>query len=241
MLRFFRKIRQSLLQSGQTAKYLKYAIGEIVLVVIGILIALQINNWNENRILERKELTLLREMQSNIQEDLQDIDFNLEGTAMRLNASEIVLRVMDEKLPYHDSLRPHFGQLIGSFQLTENTAAFDNLSSIGFDLVRNDSLRASITRLYSNRYAYLRNLEMEMQAPFLLDQLMPAYRERFTTEVFWESARPNDLQALYSDKPFREQLVFHIFIFKYMHRMYTDIKSEVESLRVQIGRELERR
>ena len=49
MIKFFRKIRQNLLSEGKTGKYLKYAIGEIVLVVIGILIALQINNWNEKR------------------------------------------------------------------------------------------------------------------------------------------------------------------------------------------------
>ncbi|PWH82679.1 hypothetical protein DIS18_10610 [Algibacter marinivivus] len=49
MIKFFRKIRKNLLTEGKTGKYFKYAIGEIVLVVIGILIALQINNWNENR------------------------------------------------------------------------------------------------------------------------------------------------------------------------------------------------
>ena len=49
MIKFFRKIRQKLLSENKIGKYLTYAIGEIVLVVIGILIALQINNWNENR------------------------------------------------------------------------------------------------------------------------------------------------------------------------------------------------
>jgi len=49
MIKFFRKIRQNLLIENKTGKYFKYAIGEIILVVIGILIALQINNWNENR------------------------------------------------------------------------------------------------------------------------------------------------------------------------------------------------
>jgi len=48
MIKFFRKIRQNLLRENKTGKYFKYAIGEITLVVIGILIALQINNWNEN-------------------------------------------------------------------------------------------------------------------------------------------------------------------------------------------------
>jgi len=53
MIKFFRKIRQNLLMENKTGKYFKYAIGEIVLVVIGILIALQINNWNENQKLEK--------------------------------------------------------------------------------------------------------------------------------------------------------------------------------------------
>lgn len=49
MLVFFRKIRQKLLSQNRVTQYLAYAIGEIILVVIGILIALQVNNWNENR------------------------------------------------------------------------------------------------------------------------------------------------------------------------------------------------
>lgn len=55
MFKFFRKIRRSLLAAGKTRQYVKYALGEIALVVIGILIALQINNWNQNRIDEKNE------------------------------------------------------------------------------------------------------------------------------------------------------------------------------------------
>jgi hypothetical protein len=55
MIKFFRKIRQNSLTQGKTGQYFKYAIGEIVLVVIGILIALQINNWNQNRINDKYE------------------------------------------------------------------------------------------------------------------------------------------------------------------------------------------
>ena len=58
MIKFFRKIRQQLLVENKTGKYLSYAIGEIVLVVIGILIALQINDWNQHRLnkIEKREI-----------------------------------------------------------------------------------------------------------------------------------------------------------------------------------------
>ena len=64
MIKFFRKIRQNLLSEGKTGKYLKYAIGEIVLVVIGILIALSINNWNNNQQDKRTEQATLKALLS---------------------------------------------------------------------------------------------------------------------------------------------------------------------------------
>jgi hypothetical protein len=66
MIKFFRKIRQNLLSEGKTGKYFKYAFGEIVLVVIGILIALQINNWNENRKDSIEEKVILENLLENL-------------------------------------------------------------------------------------------------------------------------------------------------------------------------------
>tara|TARA_B110000902_G_scaffold186472_2_gene211077 strand:+ start:2030 stop:2242 length:213 start_codon:yes stop_codon:yes gene_type:complete len=59
MIKLFRKIRYNLMEKNKTGKYFKYAIGEIVLVVIGIIIALQINNWNENRTKLKEEQNII--------------------------------------------------------------------------------------------------------------------------------------------------------------------------------------
>lgn len=69
MIKFFRKIRKNLISQGKTANYLKYAIGEIVLVVIGILIALQINTWNENRKLNVTTIEYVENLKSDIVQD----------------------------------------------------------------------------------------------------------------------------------------------------------------------------
>ena len=67
MIKFFRKIRQNLLSEGKTGKYLKYAVGEIILVVIGILIALQLNEWNDHR----KQLKLEKEYYCRLLDDVR--------------------------------------------------------------------------------------------------------------------------------------------------------------------------
>jgi hypothetical protein len=81
MIKFFRKIRQKLLSEGKTAKYLKYAFGEIILVVIGILIALTINNWNENRIAKKSEKGQL----INLVQDLKLDSLHFDATLKRIN------------------------------------------------------------------------------------------------------------------------------------------------------------
>ncbi|MBT8395053.1 MAG: hypothetical protein KJN66_09415 [Bacteroidia bacterium] len=73
MIKFFRKIRQNLLSQGKTGKYFKYAIGEILLVVIGILIALQVNNWNEKRKIEKQFKVTLDQLYTSINVDLNII------------------------------------------------------------------------------------------------------------------------------------------------------------------------
>ena len=77
MIKFFRHIRRKLLEQNQMGKYFKYAIGEIILVVIGILIALQINNWNEKRKDEAKLQTILLKIKEDLKGDLLVVNNNL--------------------------------------------------------------------------------------------------------------------------------------------------------------------
>ena len=74
MLKFFRQIRQSLLSQGKSGKYLRYAVGEIILVVIGILIALQVNNWNEKRKSEAAQNQLLLKLVDDLKQDIYFFD-----------------------------------------------------------------------------------------------------------------------------------------------------------------------
>ena len=74
MIKFFRKIRQNLLSQGRTGKYLKYAFGEILLVVIGILIALQVSNWNKKRIDSDSEKEALFDLNTEIKSNIKALE-----------------------------------------------------------------------------------------------------------------------------------------------------------------------
>jgi hypothetical protein len=148
MIKFFRKIRYDLMEKNKTGKYLKYALGEIILVVIGILIALQINNWNENKKRTASEVKHLKELKSDIIETLKDAkrDVNLYR-----NDIQSIIYLQDfffNKIAYHDSLAYHFYRSVEHYQLYSKTSAFESIKSIGLDIISNDSLRLGITDFY---------------------------------------------------------------------------------------------
>lgn len=91
MLQFFRKIRKSLIDSGSAQKYMLYALGEILLVVIGILIALQINNWNIERQDRKEELEILKDLQ-------RDFRANLSYTQDQLGRQKLIVEKSDSLL-----------------------------------------------------------------------------------------------------------------------------------------------
>ncbi len=89
MIKFFRKIRYDLMNQNKTSKYLKYAIGEIILVVIGILIALQINNWNEKQKLDSKTQDYYAQLLDDLNSDIMAAKQTIEKFNNYLNAYEV--------------------------------------------------------------------------------------------------------------------------------------------------------
>ena len=93
MIKFFRKIRQNLIMENNTSKYFKYAIGEIILVVIGILIALQINNWNENRKNASKEKAILTNIHKEFIKNKKQLDSVVYRHKLSLNYCNKVIEL----------------------------------------------------------------------------------------------------------------------------------------------------
>ena len=96
MIKFFRKIRQNLLMENKTSKYFKYAIGEIILVVIGILIALQVNNWNENISKLKAQNKTIENLNLELKGNLIKLDSTIRLSELSINSSDNLLASMND-------------------------------------------------------------------------------------------------------------------------------------------------
>ncbi len=156
------------MEQNKTGRYLKYAFGEIVLVVIGILIALQLNNWNEHRKLKTEEIKILTEMKSALESDGIDIQANIREHELAANSCTILGRAIAEGLPYHDSLSIHFSRALNTTRFVHTSGPYETLKIKGPDLVENDSLRLLLSDYYDKWVGYQINLQNNSSRDFEL-------------------------------------------------------------------------
>lgn len=149
MLRFFRQLRHRLLTHHKISKYLLYAIGEIVLVVIGILIALQVNNWNEDKKERRQEATYLTRLLEDFQRDSLSLAGSIRLTGFKVGQAEDLLGQFQESSKIQDSVRFVYDAFLvgrgGSFR--PYIPSYQKLIVSGnINTVQNDSITAMIAR-----------------------------------------------------------------------------------------------
>ncbi len=152
MIKFFRRIRKKLLSENKLSQYFLYAVGEILLVVLGILIAVQINNWSANKKELQLENKMLKEIKIALESDLDDISFNFDYQKDILKSQNTILEWLKSDKPYSDSLSRHFFKVVDGTSFLANYGSYETLKGIGVQLIKDDSLRKAILELYELRY-----------------------------------------------------------------------------------------
>lgn len=239
MIKFFRKIRQQLMAENKVTKYFLYAFGEVVLVVIGILIALLINSWYtdiQQRKIEKKYLT---EIRNNLLSDLVDIDFNLNFNKARLKSNKVVLQFLNREIPYSDSLTFHLANIMYTTRTLANTSAYENVKSRGLEIISNDSLRQTITKLYSFHFHNAIDFETQDDHALQYGVVIPEAMKALNIIVPWQKAEPINREQLLSNYSFKNAVSSNIHLREYMLNTYRALKRNVEKCIRQIDRELE--
>lgn len=152
MLKFFRKIRQRLLTENKFSKYLIYAIGEIILVVIGILIALQINNWNEDRKDLGKGYEIMKEIKENLEFNNVEFSKEIKEEQSVIHSIDIVLENLKLNQGDHDSLGFHYLNVAYWPTFVKKSSGYENLKAQGVEIIKSTTLRKAIIDLYESKY-----------------------------------------------------------------------------------------
>lgn len=126
MIRFFRSLKSNLIRNGKIGKYLAYALGEIVLVVIGIILAVQINNWIENERRQDLQVQILREIQKNLEGDLAEVTEELENYMMMKRCDSILIAAEQQHLPFTDTLAQYAYALEISGHMNPTLSGYEN-------------------------------------------------------------------------------------------------------------------
>lgn len=192
MIRFFRKIRHKLLVEGKLKSYTVYAIGEIFLVVVGILIALQINNWNQGRKDRITEIVLLKELQENLRLEGESLTEILGGVERSLNAVEELVGFGSVDPIPEDLFKLRAGEITVYFVFFPIDSAFETLSASGVS-VSDLKLKSRLAKYYGNQQelflSHLANSER-----FFKQRMEDFFLHYFESVKPFEEAIPFDLK-----------------------------------------------
>ena len=236
MIQFFRKIRQNLLSEGKTRKYLKYAFGEIVLVVIGILIALGINNWNEQVKLNKSINDHLEILEQNIIEDqIQLKELKLNISERKLSADSAMLQMMTLE-PIDIQLKKYLIMLYQEFQFSPNTNAIETINQSNEIPSLNSELRTAILDYYAlidrtKEREHISNTQIQTKyEPYLNEQYPTIFQKNnkwdFVAKYYKKDPRPTsmiDNDKFLNDKTLETLLVSRYYQSLALEKFYEDL------------------
>jgi len=247
MARIFNSIRQRLLKENRLTRYLVYAIGEIVLVVIGIMIALQLNTRKEDRKSTVIERNILEEIRNGLDKDLSDIEHNRKGHTNGIRSCTYWNDVLQGQEVNRDSVAFYYWYLTRNFTLAQNTASYESLKSRGLELITNDELRLHITTLYEVEYVPMKNLEENYQETQFHDNYFNAINRIISPALVFDGE--GELVSLKTplvlDENTRSELRGYLWRIsrnrKHVLQNYDTLVDQIQKLRAHIDQELARR
>jgi hypothetical protein len=206
MIKFFRNIRQNLLLENKTGKYFKYAIGEIILVVIGILIALQLNNLNENRKNKIFEKEILTQIQENLKNDKLALEQIVANFSKAVKSSNKIL-ISEISETTNDSIKIWLGAVIQFDRFQPLTNAYEVIKSNGLDKISNKKLRFLLGRYYDDEASHMVKSTNDIEVAFN-DHWIPVLFEEMVEFEFKKSVELKDYSILL--KPSKAQNILKL-------------------------------
>lgn len=209
MIKFFRRIRRKLLQERKLKNYFLYAVGEILLIVVGILLALQLNAWREQSEEATLELATLKALHQDLTDNLARIENVIHQNSLIVADNQELMKVMkDPSSIYSDSLSRKFARIKSIYLFHPKRMAYESLKTRGFEVIGNDTLRSKLVTLFEETYATNENFA-KAQHETLIYLTQPMIIKYLEAESFF-NLRPNDFEELKNSKEYINYLAWII-------------------------------
>lgn len=242
MIKFFRTIRQHMINNNKVSKYLLYAIGEIILVVVGILIALQVNQWKEDQENRAIEKEILSNIKDALLTDLENtIKFNINESDLRILVTKAWIDYKSSGIKIPDSVHKYYIKMGMNRVFNPVIIPFKILESKGLDLIKNDKLKYDIVNIYTLEYGKVFN-QIENETNNLRDVYRPEIRKHFTINPPWFEIRyqPDNPVKMLADKDFMNAITIMYSNNLDLKNLFIKISEKINELIAKIETELSR-
>jgi hypothetical protein len=218
---------------------------EILVITIGIYGAFELNNYGINKDRERIELEILKGSKTELIADLKDITINMEDLRKSEVAFDLIIDVLENDGPYHDSLSKHFNYTLLPMHFVHSTSSFETLKSKGLDIISNGDLRTKLISLYDSQYDLFLQAEAEELAEVQYGMrhiLSGRFESAFNYDgTFAGKMVPLDFESLKKDQEY-------LYFIKtqqnrtrsYQNYFYETLKNSVESMIRDLDTEIKR-
>ncbi|MFC4721752.1 DUF6090 family protein [Geojedonia litorea] len=254
MIKLFRQIRQNLLMENKTGKYFKYAIGEIILVVIGILIALQINNTNNLKQERKIEQEYLQSLQAEFELNLENLETLIALNKEMTEDVEKLLTLFDKSIldTINDTLTAVIlNDVMDNYDIYMPSLGVltDLISSGNLNLIQNKKLRH---QLASFEISLDRIDDQEKTAEKEFHAIRDLFNEKSSlqklfTQIGWYEKKQNSIsdtmnyESLLKSVQFENSLLsFHAMNRTSNNRIFPDFKTTIENILLEIEKDLEK-
>ena len=207
MIKFFRRIRQNLIMENKTSKYFKYAIGEIILVVIGILIALQINNWNEIQKNNAFEVEILTQIRANLIKDKLVLNGYIKNAD---NAVLSIDKILNTNIAAqkNDSIKYWLGNVVKFDRYRTLTNAYEVLKSKGLEHVTDKQLQFLLGMYYDDQSVAITMACKDLEIMFM-NEWIPILKKNVVEQSFGKLVDLEDYNDLKPGGEIRNLLILN--------------------------------
>lgn len=241
-MKFFKKTRQLLLKDSKIRKYLTYAVGEIVLVVVGILIALQIDGWKAQQEVNQHEYNILQNLHRDLSATKEELESDVKANKISKSNLEIALNHLNKNTVYTSAMDTLFPAIANWESPLPTFATYEIFKTEGIRIIKNKKIKEGVIKFHESTLGFIINDYDKAEWALFENITMPFIMENLSYSLQNETIglKPNNYAELSKKPKFRNILTITMAMRGKGLAFYNTSLNELDELLQLIENEIEK-